>query len=124
VQQVAKKLQTQINSKLQWKNSFKSLKYGGVRGGRVEVTCNDPKVFETIFKNGTIKKTKDRLSWSFKTDDEVDNLPLHGKSYRYNSSELRAPVSASLKDNTPTFTFKHFSIFVKSKTTRLKSISD
>jgi hypothetical protein len=106
-QQVEKKRQTQINSKLQWKNSFKALKGGtALRGARVEVTCNDPKVFEKISQNASIKKTKDRLSCSFKTDDEVDTLPLHGKSYRYNASEVRAPVSASLKDNTLTFTFQ------------------
>ena len=110
VGQVSRKLQAQIKSKLEWKNSFRALKNGATRGARVEVTCNDPKVFEEIFKFTTVKKTKDRLSCSLKTEDEVDDFPFSGKSYRYNTSVLTAPISASLKENTLTLSFK-FTIY-------------
>ena len=110
VNKVKRAIQGQINAKLKWKNSFRRIKGTGVKkGGRCEVVCNDPKVFEEIFGADNIKKTKDKLSCSFKEDDEVYSLPFHGKEYRYDSAELRAPVTASLKDNALTFSFK-FSI--------------
>ena len=105
---VTRKLQGQINSRLKWKNSFRNLKHGALKGGRVEVVCNHPQVFEEIF--GTAVKTskdKTKLSCKFTTDDQVYELPLRGKSYRYNRTELCAPVSASLKDNTLVFSFKY-----------------
>ena len=103
---VIRKVQGQINAKLKWKPSFKQLKNtDNTKGGRVEVVCNDPEVFERIF--GDAKKGKDgKLSCSFKTDEEVEDLPFNGKTYRYNRAELRAPCSASLKDSALVFSFK------------------
>jgi hypothetical protein len=106
---VIRKIQGQINARLKWKNSFKAMKNSDVtKGGRVEVPCPDPAVFEKIFQgHADIKKGKDgKLSCTFKEEDEVSSLPLHGKSYRYNSSELRAPCSATYKDHAITFSFK------------------
>ena len=66
----------------------------------MEVVCTDPEVFERIFSGVTIKKGKDgKLSCSVKTNEEADkwsNMPFSGKSYRYNSSVLSAPYSASI----------------------------
>jgi hypothetical protein len=109
---VIRKVQGQINAKLKWKNSFKPMKNNSElkKGGRVEVVCNDPAVFEKIFDGATIKKGKDgKLSCSFKTDDEVEELKFHGTDYRFNCATLRAPCSASLKDSALVFSFK-FSI--------------
>ena len=107
---VIRKVQANIKAKLKWKNSFCSLKDGNCKGARVESVCNSAEVFEEIFKNrmgGTIKTSKDgKMSCSFKTDDEVKRMEFSGPSYRYNSAVLRAPFTASLKDNTLTFGFK------------------
>eukprot|EP00571_Detonula_confervacea_P017650 CAMPEP_0172312780 /NCGR_PEP_ID=MMETSP1058-20130122/18559_1 /TAXON_ID=83371 /ORGANISM="Detonula confervacea, Strain CCMP 353" /LENGTH=199 /DNA_ID=CAMNT_0013026325 /DNA_START=25 /DNA_END=624 /DNA_ORIENTATION=+ len=102
-------IQRLMNDKLKWKSSYSQLKGGGTKGGRLEVVCSEPEVFERIFKGATIKKGKDgKLSCSMKTEDDAEkcNLPFEGKSYRYNSSYLCAPFSSSLKDNTLTFSFK------------------
>lgn len=102
-------IQKLINDRLKWKNSYKYLKGGDTKGGRVEVVCNEPEVFERIFEGATIKKGKDgKLSCSLKSEDDVHkcNLKFKGKSYRYGSSYLCAPYTASLKDNTLTFGFK------------------
>ena len=106
-------IQGQINQKLAWKSSYSSLKGSdATKGGRVEAVCGGPEVFKKIFAGATIKEAKDgKLSCAIKTEEEerkVD-LPFHGKSYRYNSSELRAPYTASLKDSKLTFSYK-FSI--------------
>ena len=105
-----RKIQAQINLKLKWKNSYRSLKGGDVKGARVEAVCNSPEVFEEIFKNrmgGAIKTSKDgKMSCSIKTDEEVKEMEFSGPSYRYNSASLKAPFTACLKDNTITFAFK------------------
>jgi len=103
---VTRKVQGQISAKLKWKRSFSRMV--GTKGGRVEVVCKEPAVFEEIFKCATIKKGKDgKLSCAFKTDDEVAGLPFRGKSYPYSRAELRAPCSASLKDCALVFSFKY-----------------
>jgi hypothetical protein len=82
-------IQKLINDRLKWKNSYKYLKGGDTKGGRVEVVCNEPEVFERIFEGATIKKGKDgKLSCSLKSEDDVHkcNLKFKGKSYRYGSS--------------------------------------
>lgn len=112
VKQVTRAIQGQINAKLKWKSSFKGMKgTGNTKGCRCEVVCTDPKVFEAIFADGDIKKSKDgsKLSVSFKEDSDVYDLPFRGKSYRFDDATLRAPVSANLKDCALTFNFK-FSI--------------
>jgi hypothetical protein len=96
--------------KLKWKNSYRNLKGGRTQGARVEAVCTSPEAFEEIFKNrmgGTIKTSKDgKMACSIKTCDEVKNMQFSGPSYRYDASELLAPFTASLKDNTITFGFK------------------
>lgn len=106
---VIRKVQGQISSKLKWKKSYSAMKSGDTKkGGRVEVVCKHPEVFERIFRGANIKTGKDgKLSCSFKTDDEVYSLPFKGKSYRYNSAELCAPCSASFKDGALVFSFKY-----------------
>ena len=102
-------MQGLINEKLKWKSSYKYLKGGDTKGGRIEVACNEPEVFERIFKDATIKKGKDgKLSCNIKTEEEVRKvvLPFKGVKYRYGSSYLSAPYMASLKDNKLSFTFK------------------
>lgn len=101
------KIQGQINSKLKWKSSFIGMKgTDTTKGGRVEVVCNDPGIFHLLFEGSTIKEAKDvKLFCTFKTEDEVDSLPFHGKLYRYNSTSLRAPCSVSLKDSALIFSF-------------------
>ena len=104
------KIQAQINLKMKWKNSYRSLKGGDVKGARVEAVCNSPEVFEEIFKNrmgGAIKTIKDgKMSCSIKTDEDVEEMEFSRPSYRYNSASLKAPFTACLKDNTITFGFK------------------
>mmetsp|Transcript_24862 Transcript_24862/g.59895 ORF Transcript_24862/g.59895 Transcript_24862/m.59895 type:complete len:206 (-) Transcript_24862:170-787(-) len=105
-----KSIQGLINGKLKWSNTFRNLKDGNKKGGRVEVVCTDPEVFERIFKDATIKKGKDgKMSCSAKTDGEAENwnLPFRGKSYRYDASYLHAPLSASLNGGTLSFSFKY-----------------
>lgn len=106
---VTRKVQGQIGAKLKWKSSYKAMRNNDTKkGGRVEVVCQHPEVFERIFEGADIKTAKDgKLSCTFKTDDEVFSLPFKGKSYPYNSSELRAPCSASFKDGALTFSFKY-----------------
>mmetsp|Transcript_31230 Transcript_31230/g.56671 ORF Transcript_31230/g.56671 Transcript_31230/m.56671 type:complete len:206 (+) Transcript_31230:38-655(+) len=102
-------IQKLINDKLKWKNSYRNLKGGDTKGGRVEVVCSDPEVFERIFNGATIKRAKDgKLSCSLKTEEDAEkcNLPFEGPSYRYDRSYLCAPYSASLKDSGLTFSFK------------------
>lgn len=68
-----------------------------------------PPVFERIFDGAAIERGKDgKPSCAIKTEEEEGRcgLPFKGKSYRYNSSFLSAPYSASSKDNTLTFSFK------------------
>ncbi|KAL7533821.1 hypothetical protein ACHAXR_009719 [Thalassiosira sp. AJA248-18] len=106
-------IQQLINEKLKWKSSYKQLMGGDTKGGRVEVVCTDPEVFERIFDGTTIKKGKDgKLSCNMKTEEDARkvDLPFKGKSYRYNSSVLCAPYTASLNDNKLTFSYK-FSIW-------------
>ena len=110
---VIRKIQGQINSRLKWKNSYKAMKYNSdiTKGGRVEVPCASPEIFEKIFSGisatAPIKSGKDgKLSVAFKDEDQVSSLPLHGKSYRYNSAELRAPCTATYKEHAVTFSFK------------------
>lgn len=104
-------IQKLINDKLKWKASYKQLMTSGETiGGRVEVMCTEPAVFERIFVNATIKKAKDgKLSCNIATDDEAYacKLPFKGKSYRFNRSYLCAPFTASMKNNTLTFGFKY-----------------
>ena len=86
-------IQKLINDKLTWKGSYKHLKGGDTKGGRVEVICNEPEVFERIFEGAVIKKGKDgKLSCSLKSTEDIDkcNLKFKGKSYRYGSSYLCA----------------------------------
>ena len=107
--QTIRTIQQCMNEKLKWKNSFRNLKDGNTKGGRVEVVCSDPEVFERIFDGAPIKYGKDgKLSFSMQTEEEASKceLPFKGKSYRYNSSVLRAPYSASWKNNTLTFSYK------------------
>ena len=47
-------IQKLINDKLKWKNSYRNRKGGDTKGGRVEVVCSDPEVFESIFDGATI----------------------------------------------------------------------
>jgi len=107
--QTIKTIQQCMNEKLKWKNSYKQLKDGATKGGRVEMACTDPEVFKRIFSGLTIKKGKDgKLSCSAKTNEEADKwkyggaaypseyIPFDGRSYRYNRSELCPPFSASL----------------------------
>lgn len=108
---VMRKIQSEINSKLKWKNSFRNLKgENNFKGARVEVVCSYPEAFEEIFKNrmgATIKTSKDgKMSCSMKTNDEVKEELFSGPSYRYNSAVLNAPFTASLKDNALVFGFK------------------
>ena len=107
--QTIRTIQQCMNEKLKWKNSFRNLKDGNTKGGRVEVVCSDPEVFERIFDGAPIKYGKDgKLSFSMQTEEEASKceLPFKGKSYRYNSSVLRAPYSASWKNDTLTFSYK------------------
>lgn len=107
---VIRKIQAQINMKLKWKNSYRSLKDGRTQGARIEAVCTSPEAFEEIFKNrmgGTVKTSKDgKMACSIKMDDEVKDMQFSGPSYRYNSAHLVAPFTASLKENTITFGFK------------------
>lgn len=106
---VIRKIQGQINSRLKWKSSFKMMKQNPdiTQGARVEVPCNDPAIFEKIFQGATIKQGKDgKLSCTFKENDQVNALPVHGTSYRYSSAKLRAPCSATYKDHALIFSFK------------------
>lgn len=109
--QTIKAIQQCMNEKLKWKNSYRALKGGDTKGGRIQVVCTDVEVFERIFDGATIKKCKTRTRCSMKTEEEANkcNLPFKGISYRYNSSYLCAPYSACLKDGTLTFSYK-FSI--------------
>ena len=110
--QTIRTIQQCINEKLKWKNSFRNLKDGNTKGGRVEVVCSDPEVFERIFDGAPIKYGKDgKLSFSMQTvcklrRRRVNVKQFTGKSYRYNSSVLRAPYSASWKNDTLTFSYK------------------
>jgi hypothetical protein len=107
---VIRRINSEIKSKMQWKPSFKGLKGGGVKGARVEVVCNSPEVFDEIFKNqmgATVKTSKDgKKTCSMKTDEEVKEIPFSSPDYRYSYSELKAPFTASLKDNALVFGFK------------------
>jgi hypothetical protein len=101
---VIRKVQGQINAKLKWKNSFKQMKNNSdiKKGGRVEVVCNDPAVFEKIFDGATIKKGKDgKLSCSFKTDDEVrkssDSMERIIASIVLHFAPLALPVSRIMR---------------------------
>ena len=110
-EKVVRKIQAQINQKLKWQNSFRSLKGGAsTRGARVEAICNSPEVFEEISGNrmgATIKTSKDgKMSCSIKYDDDIKTMQFNGPTYRYNMAHLAAPFTASLKDNTITFGFK------------------
>lgn len=105
-------LQSQINAKLEWKNRYRNLKDSMRKGARVEVACSDPALFESLFEGAMIKKGKDgKLSTMVKTEEEwikVKKLSpkLNGRKYRYNASFIEAPISASLKDCSLTFSFK------------------
>lgn len=97
----------QISSRLKWKSSYKAMcRSGSVKGCRVEVPCAHEAVFEEIFGSDTIKRKGDKLSCSLKDQDDVWDLPFKEKSYRYNSAEIRAPISASLNECKLTFSFK------------------
>lgn len=106
-----KTVQKLINEKLKWKGSFKQMsKTGDKKGGRVEVVCQDPEVFERIFSGATAKRSKDgkKITVSVKTDDEAAKwrCPFSGKRYRYNSAYLSHPYTASWSDSKLTFSYK------------------
>lgn len=101
-----------INEKLKWKGSFKQMsKTGDMKGGRVEVVCQDPAVFESIFAGATAKRSKDgkKITVSVKTDDEAAKwrCPFSGKKFRYNSAYLSHPYTASWSDSKLTFSYKY-----------------
>ena len=104
-----------IHEKLKWKASFKEMRMtGNKKGGRIEVVCEDPAVFERIFAGATAKRSKDgkKITASIKTDDEAAmwRCPFSDKQYRYSRAYLSHPYTASWCNNKLTFSYK-FGIF-------------
>lgn len=102
------KLNKQIDNRLAWKSSFRYM--SNVKGSRVEIECSEPEVFTAIFDDGndSIKTTGAKLIRTFKEDDEIEEMGLHGKTYRFGAhAYLKAPATATLNDGKLTFTFKY-----------------
>jgi hypothetical protein len=106
---VKKALQSQINGKLEWKSSFKSLKRSGEKKKfKAIAACPNPHVLRALFgaKHIEAKKKGALHTVKIENDEEVDKTCFKGKEYRYGASaSLSAPLSASLKDGILSVTF-------------------
>jgi len=104
------KLNKQIDERLTWKSSFAHMQ-GSLKGGRAQIDCSEPEVFMAMFGGANVIKMTSggaKLSRSFKTDDEIEEANLFGKSYRYGAcASLKAPASVNLNNGKLTFTFKY-----------------
>jgi hypothetical protein len=109
VQHRLKKINKQIGDRLKWKSSFKCSQEK-VMGGRVDVDCPEPEVFQAMFGIHNIKTNKStgKMTRSFSAQDDFGEAEIYGKSYRFGAhASLQGPGSASLHEGKLVVSFKY-----------------